>query len=431
MCLSVAVWRSRLSDCLRPVIPGVCRWHRRVIGGCLVVGVATSVVADERSYTQLVNVLRDHPAVRAELAQARRWEASAQGAMGWPKPSLSVGLNNVPLTAPTDFDRYLPSNKSLEFKQAIPNRRGRQALRGAFDAQAEVTRLRAMQTLAGLEVRMIIALAERERIAASKQLLDQQALLLDELDHWLRGELAAGSGVYARLDEIDVRRGRIAETRLVLDGEDQRWRAELLSLLEVVPDPDRLPALAPHQWQGDDQAFIAVRVATLQEAVARARVKQHAADLGVDYAVGVAWQQRESSATFDGDDWVTLKFTVNVPLWAASNQRPKFLAAEQNAAGAKAGIAQKVRESRADHARALAELDTAEHLIQALAVRRQHLRDLEKANRRRYEAGDGSLEDVIRPAMQSLTLDIDLAKHRARRTIAAARINALLMEDAR
>jgi outer membrane protein TolC len=151
----------------------------------------------------------------------------------------------------------------------------------------------------------------------------------------------------------------------------------------------------------------------------------------VDYAVGVAWQQRESSATFDGDDWVTLKFTVNVPLWAASNQRPKFLAAEQNAAGAKAGIAQKVRESRADHARALAELDTAEHLIQALAVRRQHLRDLEKANRRRYEAGDGSLEDVIRPAMQSLTLDIDLAKHRARRTIAAARINALLMEDAR
>ena len=76
------------------------------------------------------------------------------------------------------------------------------------------------------------------------------------------------------------------------------------------------------------------------------------------------------------------------------------------------------------------ELATApEALLQALHQRSTRLGELEASNQRRYEAGEGTLETVIRPTLQRTEVELDQARQRARRTVAAARINALLMED--
>ncbi|MEW8505187.1 MAG: TolC family protein [Candidatus Thiodiazotropha sp.] len=385
--------------------------------------------ADSNQFESLIEILREHPAVRQSESIAREWHKSSDGALGLPNPSITIGLNNVPVDDPTNLERYLPSNRSLEFKQAIPNGSGRKALRRTLLARSEVAMMEHLQVLAGLKKRLITALAERRRISESKAALAAQLDLIGELERWLGGEMEGGGSVYARFDELDVQRGRIEEREVALDGEDLRWQAELRELLEKVPEHDLLPDIEPRVWTGEPTALIAVQRAQRKLEVARSQVNEKRATISPDYALGLAWQQRESGANFDGEDWLTLKFTVKVPLWADMNQRPKLLAAEEAVTSATAERDYQFRETRGQYDEAIADYRTSDRLLRALARRSSRLTELEAANRRLYEAGDGTLEDVIRPAIQRVEIELEEAKQRAVRTISAARINALLMEE--
>lgn len=377
----------------------------------------------------MVERLYEHPEVRMNESIAREWSNSSEGALGLPNPSITIGLNNVPADDPMNLERYLPSNRSLEFKQAIPNGDAREAMRRTLLARSEVAALERLKVLARLKERLITALAERRRIAESKEALDGQLDLISELERWLRGEMEGGNSVYARFDELDVQRGRIEERLVALDGEDLRWQAELRELLDTVPDLDVLPDIEPQEWTGNAMQLLAVEGAQRKLEVARSQVKEKKAALSPDYAFGMAWQQRESGANFDGQDWLTFKFTVSIPLWADSNQRPRLIAAEEAMTGATAERDHRLREARGKYDDAMADYRTSDKLLRALTRRSGRLSELEAANRRRYEAGDGSLEDVIRPAIQRAEIAFDKAKQRAVRTISAARINALLLES--
>ncbi|MES9992248.1 MAG: TolC family protein [Candidatus Thiodiazotropha sp.] len=416
-----------------PDRPGLCcnLRHGLLLWPLIFLSVTSPGAADAEPtlFGALLERLREHPAVRKNESTAREWTLRSDAALGLPNPSITIGLNNVPVDDPTDLERYLPSSRSLEFKQAIPNGDGREALHRTHVARADAAQMERLQILAGLKKRLITALAERRRIRESKTALAAQLDLISELEPWLRGEMEGGSSVYARFDELDVRRGRIEERVVGLDGEDMRWQAELRELLNNVPEHDPLPAIEPRIWTGQPTELIAVQQAQRKLEVAQSQVNEKRAGLSPDYAFGVAWQQRESGANFDGDDWLTLKFTLKVPLWAASNQRPKLNAAQEAVSSATAERDQRLREARGEYDGAVADYRTADRLLAALARRSARLSELEAANRRRYEAGDGSLEDVIRPAIQRAEIALDVAKQRALRTIAAASINALLMEE--
>ncbi|MEW8206812.1 MAG: TolC family protein, partial [Candidatus Thiodiazotropha taylori] len=86
-------------------------------------------------------------------------------------------------------------------------------------------------------------------------------------------------------------------------------------------------------------------------------------------------------------------------------------------------------ELTSDYQTALANYRTAGRLLAAIAQRQQRLKALEAANRRRYEAGDLDLDGVIRPALKLAEVELDLAQAKKQRTIAAARINAMLVEE--
>ncbi|MGD8912840.1 MAG: TolC family protein [Candidatus Thiodiazotropha sp.] len=384
--------------------------------------------ADSTRFETIVESLREHPSVRKYESITREWTWRSEGALGLPNPSITIGLNNVPVDDPTNLERYLPSNRSLEFKQAIPNWDSREAQRRTLLVRSEVAGLERLQVLAGLKKRLITALAERRRITESKTALAGQLDLISELERWLRGEMQGGSAVYARFDELDVRRGRIEERVVALDGEDMRWQAELRELIEKVPDHDLLPDIEPRAWTGEPTELIAVQRAQRKLEEAQSQVEVKRAALSPDYALGVAWQQRESGPNFDGDDWLTVKFSVSVPLWADLNQRPKLIAAEEAVTSMAAERDHRLREARGKYDDAVADYRTSDKLLRALAKRSERLIELEAANRRRYEAGEGSFEDVIRPAIQRAEIVLEQAKQRAALTIAAARINALLME---
>ncbi|MCU7844089.1 MAG: TolC family protein [Candidatus Thiodiazotropha sp. (ex Monitilora ramsayi)] len=387
--------------------------------------------ADHTVFQDLLVRLQQHPALSVNASERRQWEASAEGALGLPNPNITLGINNVPVNEPTSFDRYLPSNRSLEFKQTIPNIKGREALRGTHLARASLADLEREAVWAGLHRRLITALAERRRIEDSTAALDQKLALLSELERWLRGEMAGGEAVYSRFDELDVRRAKIEEKKLTLAGEERRWQAELRELVDHVPSTAALPPITPANWSGAPETLLKIRIELGKLAVARAKVKERESAFSPDLAFGAAWQQREAGETFDGDDWFTLKFTASVPLWSGTNQTPKLQAAEANVTKVMAQQERQLREEKSDYETALADYHTADSLLAAMAQRQIRLQALEASNRRRYEAGDIDLEAVIRPAIQLADVDMDIAETEAKRTIAAARANALLVEENR
>ncbi|MBW9263407.1 MAG: TolC family protein [Candidatus Thiodiazotropha sp. (ex. Lucinisca nassula)] len=394
---------------------------------------AAQAVATDQSrsaaFQDLLLRLQQHPALRVSLAERSHWQANADGSMGLPDPKFTLGLNNLPVNEPTSFDRYLPSSRSLEFKQVIPGLTGREALRDSHLARAALADLQHQLALAELELRLVTALAERRRIQASNEAFEQQMALLLERERWLRGEMASGAAVYRRFDELDVKRAEIDEKKIALAGEAERWQAELRSLLDQVPPDGVLPEIRPRSWKGNPQSLLKIRIELGRLAVARAEVAERNSAFDSDYAISAAWQQREAGENFDGDDWFTLKFTTSLPLWSSTNQTPKLKAAEANVTKMLAQQEQQLRELTSDYQAAVANYQTAEQLIVAMAQRQKRLKALEAANQRRYEAGDLDLDEVIRPALKLAEVELDLAQAKKQRTIAAARINAMLVEE--
>ncbi|MCG7871474.1 MAG: TolC family protein [Candidatus Thiodiazotropha lotti] len=381
------------------------------------------------AFQSLLLRLQHHPALRVSLAERAHWQANADGSMGLPDPKFTLGLNNLPVNEPTNFDRYLPSSRSLEFMQMIPGLTGRETLRDSHLARADLADLQRQLALAELQLRLVTALAERRRIHASNEALEQQMELLAERERWLRGEMASGASVYGRFDELDVKRAVIDEKKITLAGEAERWQAELRSLLDLVPPDGVLPEIQPRSWTGNPQSLLKIRIELGRLAVARAEVAERNAAFDSDYTISAAWQQREAGENFDGDDWFTLKFTASLPLWSASNQTPKLKAAEARVTKLMAQQEQQLRELTSDYQTALASYRTADQLLTAMAMRQQRLKALEATNRRRYEAGGLDLDGVIRPALQLAEVGLDLAQAKKQRTIAAARINAMLVEE--
>ncbi len=393
----------------------------------------THLYADENAqhaaFTDLLTRLQHHPALFVSSSEQQQWLASADAALSLPNPNFTFGFNNLPVNEPTSFDRYLPSSRSLEFKQSIPSLKGREALRSTHLARSTLAQIERQMVMAELRKRLITALAQQRRISHSKAALDQQLSLLSELERWLRGEMAGGGAVYSRFDELDVQKSKIEEKKLTLIGEAGRWGSELRSLVDRVPSTVTLPQIQPGRWSGNPDDLIKVRIAMAKLAVAQSQVEERRSAFNPDYAFSAAWQQRESGESFDGDDWFTLKFTASLPLWSSTNQTPKLKAAEARVTMVLAQQDRQLRLARSDYETALADYNTAVELRHAMRERQSRLQALEAANRRRYEAGDIDLESVIRPAMQLAELDLDLAGAETKQTIAAARINALLVEE--
>jgi outer membrane protein TolC len=383
----------------------------------------------EQHMAKLLALLADHPSIGLSRQNELVQTLNADAAMGLPNPSFTLGFNNLPVDDPTAFDRFLPSNMSLEFRQTLPSSDTRNATKSTGMARAEQTRWERKVMLAQLEKRLIIALAERQRITEATSILQQKMGLLAEMQDWLEGSMQGGESQYSRLIEIEAQRGQINERTVALRGEDLRWQAELRALVGHVPSIELPNKISPRLWNEDPATLLPVQVALSRVNVAQSEVTVKESDFGWDYAVGFAYQVREESDRFDGDDWFTLKLTASVPLWSDSNQKPKLAAAHAAVTAATAYRDQQLREARLEYDNAMAALDTSRSLVEALLEREKSLLYLQTSNRRRYEAGEIGLEPVIKAALQQADLRLTLSKQRAQLAKATASINALLIEE--
>lgn len=418
-----------MSDYLRPSARSAT--SRIIWPSLLAAGFAAFAVQTTRAQTfeELEARLAGHPSVAALRRETDAREELSVAARGLPDPTISFGVNNVPLSDP-GFDRIMMTNKAIGVRQEIPGFGVRSARAERERSEARASELRADYQLSRLRAELISALAEKERLKAQLGYAAEKLQRYEELEGVLRGELEAGRPIYFRLSEVDVERAdvdrSIAELRADLAAVD----AALVDLVESAPDTPP-PPTEPKVWNGEALALYAARIADAGVETAEAGVAEGKAEFGPDFGVQFTYHQREEAdpafGAFNGDDWFSAGVTFSVPLWAPKNQAPRLRAAKARAAGARASYQTSYRDAREQLTALAAGHAAATRSISILERKAAALGEVIAAAKRNYEAGRGDYVQVLDAEIGRLTLLSEVAAERARATTLAARANSQLV----
>jgi outer membrane protein TolC len=399
------------------------QFFRKASTGLLICAITASVEA--QTLAELEQRLLEHPAVTSLSFQAEQYREASTVAGSVPDPVVSLGFNNVPIRDPS-FDQFLPTNKALGIRQAIPNGGKRRAQSEAATESAEKVHALRAARLAQLRGELLALLHDRQRIERQQQLMAEQLERYQALATAIEAEINAGRAVVYRLAEIEAERAQVSRRQLDLTRQQQQNAAQLIALVGDTPALAP-PLLSPRIWSGDVLEFHPVAVAAAQVNVEDSLVDAAEADWGPDWGVQLTYQQREDGISFAGDDWVSGQVSFTLPLWSSERQKPALRQAE--AARSQAVMAQQLaaREAVARFHSEQAVWQSAQKSLDVLAINRRAIEDEIAAQTANYESGSGNYAAIIDGDITLLKLDAEVAAIEAQREIAIARMNALMV----
>lgn len=380
-------------------------------------------------FSELEAQLRAHPSLDALSLSAQANRYRAEGALGLPDPVVSLQLNNVPLFDPS-FSEYLPSNKAVGIRQALPSRSERKAnslksLRSA--AQQELDR---DQQFARLRGQLLVYLIEKQSLDTQRNLALARQAKYDELSDIIDIEINAGRPLVFRLAKVDVERTEVSRTLSQLDGQKAEINAELINLLGFIPQTD-MPALSKTPWTGNALGFYAVRVADADVDISDADVQRAEADFKPDWGVNLTYQQRESGqgprSNFDGEDWVSGGVSFSIPLWAGKRQEPNLRAAKIDKNASLARRTAIARQVQSEWSRYEARRETAVQNIRIIEQKISAIEAQTAAQLTTYESGDGDYSPILDGEIAILMLRAEIVKEQTRRDQMIAKMNSLLV----
>ncbi len=374
----------------------------------------------------LLDDLREHPALSAYESDASAAHNNAAGQMGLPNPRVSVGVNNVPVTDPLQFDEFLPSNRSVTFSQEIPSRGLRGARSDRERAGAEIAHARRTAHYDLLASELLVSLAELRTADEIIALIAAQLEILDELEATLEGEVDAGRPVFADLSDVDADRAE-ADERL---AEAESMRAQAMSRIHRLVGPlegtaPMIEAIEPPS-EPAQAGFHSVRVAQALARAADAGVAVRERDYDISYGVSVSYLQREDGANFAGDDWVSVQLGLSIPLWSRWNQTPRLEAARDGASAARLRIADASRTAGDAFRAAAAEHAAAVRAASSLERRDRALDGVAAAAQRQYESAAGPISPVLDARINQIDVRISRHLQRLAADRAAARMSSLI-----
>jgi outer membrane protein TolC len=324
----------------------------------------------------------DAPSIRASVAgvDARRSASVAAGRL--PDPTLSVGIDNFPVSGPPafSFSRDSMTMGRIGIEQAFPNPAKRRAQQGR--AQADIGVAEADLAVDAQNVRLETALAwvdlyYAKRRLAQLELLDQS---LGDLQATVSARLASGSARPSQALEPEQLRAAINDRRSELKADVVKAQARLARLTD---DPDADVAGDPPELEVDGPALRA-RVAALprlqaldaQSRVADADVTLAQADKRPDWRIGTSYGRRDPAY----GDMVSVTVSIDLPFFGKRRQDPLIAARESEAR--RAGLMRQAGEREllaaldgdlADHAMHHQRLMNARQTLVPLAKRRAEL----------------------------------------------------------
>ena len=392
-------------------------------------GLAIALGATPANAETLENYTRrlaEHPQVAKILEQSTRFKELSDGEMGLPNPQIILGADNVPINDPA-FDRFMPTSKVLGIRQKIPSYSLRKARSGKQERLAKRQSLVADYTRKRLESILIGQLTELDKVKTLERLAKEQLELYRSMEEDMQGRLEAGSPVYGKFSEIDVDRAGVEQSLNDLKAERVAIEEELVRLVGEIPSVP-LPPIPEATWNRDGTMLYPVRIAAEDVQVAAKDVDMADAAFGPTYGVQAIYKQRESGGGFSGDDWLSVQATVSIPLWAASNQKPKLRAAQAGRRSAKYAYEDIRREWVRRMATLRAERDVAQDNITLLQGKAAALQERREAAERDYESGNASLESVLKTQIDALTIAAQLAEQKSRHVRLSAQFNSHIVQ---
>jgi len=397
---------------------------------------STTLLGQNLSFRDLEQHLTTHPRLDQLRLQSTAMQERATTAGALPDPVISFGLNNVPIQD-FSFDTFLPTNKSIGVQQAIPNSATRAArVENAVTNSAaidiaidfEFARLRAL---------LITALIERTRLALEIANARQQDQKYAELYEVIRNELNAGRAVVFRLAQINIERAEVARNIVNFESELIAANAQISSLAGIRIADSTLaniepPSVSLFQWHHNNLMFHSVRLANANIAIADARVAEVRSEFRPNWGLSFTYQQRDTGSglagsSFSGDDWFSGQVSFSLPIWAGRKQAPALRAAQSEKAAAGMNVSAIARKTEAEWRALVATHEAAERSI---ALFEQNLNSLDEqiaASLTTYESGTGDYSPIIDSEIARLSFQSQIFREIARRDIAAAQANSLLV----
>ena len=300
----------------------------------LLAAIPAVVLAEPMTFDAAIDrATRESPSLAASAAgvEARRSEAIAAGQL--PDPTLTVGVDNFPVSGPPafSFNRDSMTMARVGIEQAFPNPAKRRAQQGR--AQADIGVAEADLAVDVQNVRLETALAwvdlyYAKRRLAQLELLDQS---LGDLQATVSARLASGSARPSQALEPEQLRAAINDRRSELRADVVKAQARLARL---TGDPDADVAGDPPVLEVDGPALRA-RIASLprlqaldaQFRVADADVTLAQADKRPDWRIGTSYGRRDPAY----GDMVSVTLSIDLPFFGKRRQDPMIAARESEA----------------------------------------------------------------------------------------------------
>lgn len=400
----------------------------RLLTAALLIAKSIAInAAYAKTYEQYLDQLAQHPSVTHLEQQSFALDALAKSAGGLPDPQIVLGIDNVPVNDPK-FDRYLATSKVIGFKQAIPNRAARNNKTAMQQNQSNQQRLIAAYQLERLKAVFTHKLIELEKVNQLEQLLKDQLNLYQLMETDLRGQLEAGHSVYGRFAEIDVERSEIEQRLNDLKAERVYIRETLIELVETVPDVS-LPEIKARHWVRSETPLYPTSISQQEISINDSKIHIAKADFKPSYGLQALYKQRESSQSFDGDDWFSLQASISVPLWSRSNQTPKLTAARAAKQSAQFAHEQSTRQWNTKMASLRAEQKYALENIQLLKQKQASITEMIAAAQRNYESGNVALETVLDAQINHQNITARLITQQSRYNSLIVEFNSHIMNN--
>lgn len=369
---------------------------------------------------------REAPSLEAGEAGVEATRSASIAAGQLPDPTLSVGIDNFPISGPPAFtlngDSMTMARVGIE--QAFPNPAKRRARVGR--AQADIGVAEADLAVEAQNVRLATAMAWIDLYYAKRRLaqLDLLNSSLIGLQATVTARLASGAARPSQALEPEQLRAAIADRRAELQAEVTKARARLARLtgdpdVDVYGDAPVLevdgPALRAHVASLPRLQALDARLRTADADVTLAQ-----ADKRPDWRVGTSYGRRDPAY----GDMVSVTFSIDLPFFGKRRQDPLIAARESDARRAsltrEAGerdILAALDADLADHAMHLQRLTNARNTLVPLAKRRAEL-DLAS-----YAAGKLDLGSALLSTLALAEAEVDALSREADVARDAVRIN--------
>ncbi len=386
--------------------------------------ILTPNAAFAASFDEYVQRLSDHPQVMSILAQSEATRAQAQGELGLPDPTFSIGVDNVPISDPA-FDRFLPTSKLIGFNQKIPNPIMLRAKSDKLEQLSEKQKLMANYTAARLRFMLVSKLAEHGAVKTQKKLIKKQLGYYHELEDTFKGQIESGRAVYQRFSEVDVERAEAERKLNDLEAKLTSIEAEFVRLVDEVPEIE-MPKIIESNWGKNPNRIYPVLIAAEDVDIARRGIGIADAAFLPNFGVNALYKQREEGqgGSFAGDDWFSVQAQITVPLWASQNQKPKLKAAKDRERSAIFAYDDMRRMWVQKMTTLQSARDAAEKNVKVLQDKDHAMSGKIKAAQRNYEAGTAELDGVLLARIDRLNIQAQLAQVKATYASKAAEFNS-------